>query len=45
VIVLRGLLALGIATSAKYAYLMVNLSTSTSGQLSWIVRSVILDRS
>ena len=42
---LRGLLALGIATSAKYASLMVNLSTTTFGLLLWIVRSVILDRS
>jgi hypothetical protein len=45
VMVLRDLLALGIATSSKYASLMVTLSTTTSGLLLWIVRSVILDRS
>jgi len=43
--VLQDLLALGIATSAKYASLMVTLSTTTSGLLLWIVRSVILDPS
>jgi hypothetical protein len=45
VIVLRGLLAIGISTSAKYASLMVNLSKITPGLLLWMVRSVILDRS
>ena len=43
--VLRGLLTLGIATSAKYASLMFTLSTTTSDLLLWIVQSVILDRS